>query len=120
MFNAMNALSSSGSLLTLPLWKNMMLVYAIALSMALHFALLYIPFLQGLFAIVPLNLDEWKAVLVISLPVMYVTSFPCLSLPYPRIGRSHAPRLIDEVLKFVERQLYLRKPLMATARPKKD
>ena len=37
MLNAMNALSSSESLLTLPLWENMMLVYAIALSMALHF-----------------------------------------------------------------------------------
>lgn len=70
MFNAINALSSSESLLTLPLWKNMMLVYAIALSMALHFALLYIPFLQGLFSIVPLNILEWKAVVLISAPVV--------------------------------------------------
>lgn len=70
MFNAMNALSSSESLLTLPLWDNMMLVYAIALSMALHFALLYTPFLQTLFSILPLNWAEWKAVLIISAPVM--------------------------------------------------
>lgn len=84
MFNAMNALSSSESLLTLPLWDNMILVYAISLSMALHFGLLYTPFLQSLFAIVPLNWDEWKAVLFISAPII----------------------LIDEVLKFVERQLY--------------
>lgn len=70
MFNAMNALSSSESLLTLPLWKNMMLVYAIALSMALHFALLYVPVLQTLFAILPLNWIEWQAVLTISAPVM--------------------------------------------------
>jgi Ca2+ transporting ATPase len=70
MFNAMNALSSSESLLTLPLWANMMLVYAIALSMALHFALLYTPFLQTLFSILPLNWTEWKAVLAISAPVM--------------------------------------------------
>lgn len=70
MLNAMNALSSSESLLTLPLWKNMMLVYAVALSMALHFALLYTPFLQGLFSILPLNWNEWKAVLIISAPVM--------------------------------------------------
>jgi Ca2+ transporting ATPase len=70
MFNAMNALSSSESLLTLPLWENMMLVYAICLSMALHFALLYIPLLQGLFSILPLNWLEWKAVLIISAPVM--------------------------------------------------
>ena len=70
MLNAMNALSSSESLLTLPLWENMMLVYAIMLSMALHFALLYIPFMQGLFHILPLDWNEWKAVLVISAPVM--------------------------------------------------
>jgi Ca2+ transporting ATPase len=70
MFNAMNALSSSESLLTLPLWSNMMLVYAIALSIALHFALLYIPFLQGLFSIVPLDLNEWRAVVYISAPIM--------------------------------------------------
>jgi Ca2+ transporting ATPase len=46
MLNAMNALSSSESLLTMPLWRNMKLVAAITLSMALHFALLYIPVLQ--------------------------------------------------------------------------
>jgi Ca2+ transporting ATPase len=70
MLNAMNALSSSESLLTLPLWKNMMLVYAICLSMALHFALLYVPFLQGLFSVIPLDWSEWKAVLGISAPIM--------------------------------------------------
>lgn len=70
MLNAMNALSSSESLLTLPLWENMMLVYAVSLSMALHFALLYIPVLQTLFSIVPLNWNEWRAVLLISSPVM--------------------------------------------------
>ncbi|KAI5866925.1 calcium-transporting ATPase sarcoplasmic/endoplasmic reticulum type [Durotheca rogersii] len=70
MLNAMNALSSSESLLTLPLWENMMLVGAIGLSMALHFALLYTPFLQDLFSILPLDWTEWKAVLTISAPVM--------------------------------------------------
>ncbi|KAH8693597.1 putative endoplasmic reticulum calcium ATPase [Talaromyces proteolyticus] len=84
MLNAMNALSSSESLLTFPLWHNLMLVYAIALSMTLHFAILYVPFLQGLFAILPLDWNEWKAVVVISLPVI----------------------IIDEVLKFVERRVY--------------
>ncbi|TLD39562.1 calcium ATPase [Venturia nashicola] len=88
MLNAMNALSSSESLMTLPLWKNMMLVYAICLSMALHFALLYIPFLQSLFSIVPLNWNEWRAVLLISAPII----------------------AIDEVLKFAERVLYVQKP----------
>ncbi|KAL4750774.1 hypothetical protein BDW72DRAFT_175251 [Aspergillus terricola var. indicus] len=84
MLNAMNALSSSESLLTFGIWNNMMLVYAIILSMTLHFAILYIPFLQGLFAILPLDWIEWKAVLAISAPVI----------------------VIDELLKVVERRLY--------------
>ncbi|MCJ1243917.1 hypothetical protein MMC30_001114 [Trapelia coarctata] len=94
MLNAMNALSSSESLLTLPLWDNMMLVYAISLSMALHFALLYTPFLQGLFSIVALNWNEWKAVLLISIPVIF----------------------IDEGLKYLERLLFLPKPIEPRAK----
>ncbi|KAH7363853.1 hypothetical protein BKA65DRAFT_489789 [Rhexocercosporidium sp. MPI-PUGE-AT-0058] len=98
MLNAMNALSSSESLLTLPLWENMMLVYAITLSMALHFALLYTPILQTLFSILPLNWNEWQAVLVISAPVI----------------------LIDEGLKFIERQLFIQTTDVATPRAKKE
>lgn len=85
MLNAMNALSSSASLLTLPLWKNMMLVYAICLSLALHFALLYIPFLRGIFQITTLGWEEWKVVLWWSAPVIF----------------------IDEGLKAVERKWFL-------------
>ena len=43
MFNAMNSLSENESLFVLPVWKNPFLVVAIAISMALHFAILYIP-----------------------------------------------------------------------------
>ena len=63
----------------------MKLIYAIILSMVLHLAILYVPFLQGLFSIGPLNGAEWQAVLLISVPVI----------------------LIDEVLKAVERALYI-------------
>lgn len=44
MFNAMNSLSENESLLKLPVWKNPFLVGAIALSMGLHFMILYVPF----------------------------------------------------------------------------
>jgi hypothetical protein len=40
----MNSLSENESLLRLPVWKNMYLVGAITLSMALHFMILYVPF----------------------------------------------------------------------------
>jgi len=79
MFNAMNSLSENESLLVLPVWKNPFLVAAIALSMALHFMILYVPFFTTLFAITPLNWIEWKAVLYLSAPVV----------------------LLDEILKFV-------------------
>ncbi|KAF9533483.1 Ca-transporting ATPase [Crepidotus variabilis] len=72
MFNAMNSLSENESLLRLPLWKNMYLVAAITLSMGLHFMILYVPFFTTLFAITPLNWPEWKAVLLISLPVLLI------------------------------------------------
>ncbi|KAI1385054.1 calcium-transporting ATPase sarcoplasmic/endoplasmic reticulum type [Hypoxylon trugodes] len=98
MLNAMNALSSSESLLTLPLWENMMLVYAVGLSMALHFALLYTPVLQTLFSILPLNWTEWKAVLIISAPVI----------------------IIDEVLKAVERQFFIQKTTDEAEKAKKE
>lgn len=103
MFNAMNALSSSESLMTFPLWKNMKLVYAIILSMALHFAILYIPFLQGLFSIVPLNWTEWQAVVAISAPVMYII---LSTLYYQLMLLTLFDSIIDEALKFVERRLY--------------
>ncbi|KAI1435371.1 putative calcium P-type ATPase [Xylaria sp. CBS 124048] len=98
MLNAINALSSSESLLTLPLWNNMMLVYAIALSMALHFALLYTPFLQTLFSVLPLNGTEWKAVVAMSAPVI----------------------LIDELLKAIERWFFLESPSEEISKTKKD
>jgi len=76
---ALNSLAENESLLTLPPWSNLYLCGAVALSMALHFAILYVPVLQTLFQVMPLNVAEWKAVVFISFPVI----------------------LIDEVLKLV-------------------
>lgn len=81
MFNAMNSLSENESLLTFPIWRNPFLVLAIGLSMILHFVILYIPFFSTLFEIVPLNLQEWQAVLLFSFPVI----------------------ILDEGLKFISR-----------------
>ncbi|KAG5438607.1 hypothetical protein PCANB_002713 [Pneumocystis canis] len=70
MMNAANALSQTESLLSLPLWANMKLIYAILLSLLLHFMILYIPYLQTIFSIIPLNWTEWQMVTFISLPIM--------------------------------------------------
>lgn len=81
MLNALNALSEVDSLLIQPPTKNPFLIFAIVLSIGLHFLILYVPFLRDLFVVVPLNWEEWKGVLAFSLPVI----------------------LIDEVCKFITR-----------------
>ena len=83
MFNALNAISENQSLLSMPPTANKWVLAAIATSMALHFLILYVPFLQLIFAVAPLCAAEWWAVLVISLPVI----------------------AIDEVLKLVSRRV---------------
>ncbi|XP_051113207.1 calcium-transporting ATPase 1, endoplasmic reticulum-type-like [Andrographis paniculata] len=81
MFNSLNALSEDGSLLSMPPWVNPWLLLAMSVSFALHFLILYVPFLAQIFGIVPLSLNEWWLVVAVAFPVI----------------------LIDEVLKFVGR-----------------
>ncbi|KAI6188657.1 Calcium-transporting ATPase [Aphelenchoides besseyi] len=81
MLNAVNSLSENQSILKMPPWTNMWLCSAIALSMSLHFVILYVDIMSTIFQITPLSLAEWVAVLKISVPVI----------------------LLDEVLKYIAR-----------------
>lgn len=90
-----SSLSENESLLTLPLWANPYLVVSIVLSMALHFMILYVPFFTKLFVIIPLNKEEWIAVLWISIPVIF----------------------IDEILKFITRT-WIAPPTIITQKTK--
>ncbi|KWU41721.1 calcium-transporting ATPase [Rhodotorula sp. JG-1b] len=82
MFNALNSLAENESLLTLPPWTNPYLVGAICLSMALHFMILYVPFFSSLFQVVPLNWHEWKAVVLISFPVILIDEVLKAATPF--------------------------------------
>lgn len=82
MFNSLNALSEDNSLVRMPPWRNPFLLLAMSVSFGLHFLILYIPFLADVFGIVPLTLNEWILVILVSAPVI----------------------LIDEVLKFAGRR----------------
>nr|XP_034338964.1 calcium-transporting ATPase sarcoplasmic/endoplasmic reticulum type isoform X3 [Crassostrea gigas] len=82
MLNALNSLSENQSLLVMPPWSNKWLIAAIALSMGLHFFILYVDFMATIFQITPLNVAEWIAVLKISFPVI----------------------ILDETLKFIARK----------------
>ncbi|KAI4355275.1 hypothetical protein L6164_004064 [Bauhinia variegata] len=81
MFNSLNALSEDNSLCKMPPWRNPWLLAAMSVSLGLHCLILYTPFLASVFGIVPLSLNEWFVVILISMPVI----------------------LIDEVLKYVGR-----------------
>jgi len=82
MLNALNSLSENQSLLMMPPWTNSWLISAIALSMTLHFVVLYVDILSTVFSVCPLNVFEWIAVLKISVPVL----------------------VLDEILKFIARK----------------
>jgi len=81
MLNALNSLSENQSLLVMPPWVNFWLLAAMALSMTLHFIILYVDILGTVFQVMPLTVTQWMAVLKISLPVL----------------------LMDETLKFFAR-----------------
>lgn len=75
MFNSLNALSEDTSLLVMPPWVNPYLLVAMSVSFGLHFLILYVPFLAKIFGIVPLSLNEWLLVLIVSLPVILIDEF---------------------------------------------
>jgi Ca2+ transporting ATPase len=82
MMNALNSVSENQSMLRMPPWENKWLCGAIALSMSLHFMILYVEPLPTIFNICPLNGEEWGMVLKFSVPVV----------------------ILDEVLKYVSRE----------------
>jgi len=82
MLNALNSLSENQSLITMPPYQNPWLLGAMALSMGLHFVLLYVEVLSTVFSVCPLDTTEWWTVLKISFPVL----------------------LLDETLKLVARK----------------
>ena len=88
MFNAMNAISEDGSLLTMPPWVNPYLLLAIVISMITTYAIIYVPAFAAMFSIVPLTQNDWILVIAWSVPVI----------------------LIDEVLKLFGRA-FVRKEL---------
>jgi Ca2+-transporting ATPase len=81
MLNALNALSEDNSLVVMPPWINPWLIVAILGSVASHMFILYVPFMNTIFGITPLNYTEWTLVLLFSIPVI----------------------IIDEILKFFGR-----------------
>jgi len=83
MFNALNALSENQSLLRGGPFTKLWVVAACALSFVLHLFIIHVPFFAGVFLVTPLNAEEWKCAILLSLPVF----------------------ALDELLKFISRQM---------------
>lgn len=72
MLNALNAISEDNSLLTMNPFINPYLLLAIAGSIGLHFMIVYVPFMNTIFGIAPLNMHEWGLVFAFSAPVILI------------------------------------------------
>jgi len=83
MFNALNAVSEDGSLLTIPPWVNPWLLFAMFLSFFFHFVILYVPAMATVFSISPHDAVDWLLVFLFSFPVI----------------------VFDEILKFFGRRM---------------
>lgn len=83
MFQAINSLSERQSLASaIHPFSNVYLLGAMSLSFGLHFVILYVPFLAGVFSVTPLNAEEWSVVVLLAFPVL----------------------ILDEVMKFFARR----------------
>ncbi|KAL0248798.1 hypothetical protein GEMRC1_004032 [Eukaryota sp. GEM-RC1] len=72
MLNALNSISETSSLLVFPPNKNWYVVVAIIFSMILHFWLLYTPVIAKIFSVAPLSVADWKAIMILSIPVILI------------------------------------------------
>ena len=98
MFNAMNAISDESSLLQMPPWTNPWLIVAIASSCIVHCMILYIPFFNDIFGIMPLDLKEWTLVIIFSFPVIILDEIIKFGV------RTFAPRKHDKVYNLKTKQ----------------
>jgi Ca2+-transporting ATPase len=53
-------------------WKNPWLLGAVGIGFGIQLLAIYLPWLQGLLKTVPLGLDDWMVVMVVSLTVIGV------------------------------------------------
>ena len=70
MFNTFNCRSERHSLLKVGFTKNRFLLIAVAFSILLQLAVIYVPFLQPVFETVPLDMYDWALVILISATVI--------------------------------------------------
>lgn len=75
MLNAFNAISEDHSLFTATPFVNPYLFAATAVSMGLHFMIVYVPVFAKIFSIEAMNAHEWWLVFAFSFPVIIIDEF---------------------------------------------
>ena len=70
MLRATCAVSETASLLVKPPWANRWLLLGVTLPVLLHLSVLYTPSLATIFQLAPLTVDDWRSVLMFSLPLV--------------------------------------------------
>ncbi|XP_023329437.1 calcium-transporting ATPase sarcoplasmic/endoplasmic reticulum type isoform X2 [Eurytemora carolleeae] len=87
MANALNSCSENQSLVVMPPWCNIWLILAMALSFSLHFLILYVDFLNVVFNITPLSIEQWITVMKFSLPVILLDELlKCVARNYADVS----------------------------------
>jgi Ca2+-transporting ATPase len=71
-FNAWNCRSETRSLFSLSFFSNHWLLIATSFVLFLQLALIYVPFMQTIFATVPLSLAQWGLVVCLSAPMIVI------------------------------------------------
>lgn len=72
LLNAMSVRSANKSVLTTPLFSNPLMLYSVAGTIALQFALIYVPFMQPIFSTAALNGDMLIAVGLLSVVALVI------------------------------------------------
>ncbi len=69
-FNAWNCRSETRSLFEVGLFSNLWLILVMILVLALQSAIVYIPFMRAIFKTVPLALNDWIIVVLVTMPII--------------------------------------------------
>ncbi len=82
---ALNSRSQKFSIFKIGLFSNLYLIMAISISGLLQFLVMVIPSLQVIFKTVPLTLNQWWIIIILSLsPIVYVELLKLMKLTYKK------------------------------------
>ncbi len=92
LYNALNMRSQEYSLFKIGFFSNRYLIAGFIISFVLNISIAYAPFFQELFQIMPLPLNDWIIVLLVSSSVLIIEEIRKLFVPKLFTRKSSAPK----------------------------